>query len=84
MLEYAFACLGSNILYILTNYGVVAATVQAAHSVGTIMLCQSTTGASLTTATVVAMATTTPFIRMTLRPMRGLFSRNSFQRSGHR
>lgn len=78
MLEYALACLGSNILYTLTNYGVISAMVRTTHSVGAIVIYQSTTGASLTTATtVVALATTTPLVRGLIG-----FSQSSFRMFG--
>lgn len=60
MFEYALACIGSNLLYVLARYGVVAAIVQTTQSLGTIVICQSTIGASLTTATAISVITTTP------------------------
>lgn len=78
MLEYAFACLGSNILYTLTKYGVISAIAQTTQNVGAIVIYQSTTGVSFTTATVVvAVASTAPLLRGVIG-----FSRSSFRMFG--
>lgn len=70
---YAIACLGSNILYVFTSYGMVAAVSQTVHSGGALVLCKSAAGTSFTTATVVAAAATTPIVRLVCSPVRYLF-----------
>lgn len=78
---YAVACLGSNILYVFASYGMVAAVSQTVHSGGALVLCKSAAGTSFTTAAVVAVAATTPLVRLIYSPVRYMRSSspNKFQ-----
>lgn len=71
---YAVVCLGSNILCVFTSYGMVAAVSQTVHSGGALVLCKSVVGTSFTTAAVVAVAATTPLVRLIYSPVRYMLS----------
>ena len=78
---YAIACLGSNIVYVFTSYGAVAAVSQTVHSGGALVICKCAAGTSFTTATVVVAAATTPLVRLVYYPIRYLLFTSRGQKS---
>lgn len=63
---YAFTLMGTNVLYVFARYGTIAGTAKAVESAGTVVLV-SGAGASLATASALAVTTSTPFVVRAVR-----------------